>query len=76
MNSAALKSQESDVLRFRETIQIDSVGVTVLKKRQARKHQYIGLQNTFVEPEPYITDLNAQQHGEITGRCVTIDPGS
>ncbi|KAG1376765.1 hypothetical protein G6F61_007329 [Rhizopus arrhizus] len=71
-----LKSQESDVLRFRETIQIDSVGVTVLKKRQARKHQYIGLQNTFVEPEPYITDLNAQQHGEITGRCVTIDPGS
>ncbi|KAG0789894.1 hypothetical protein G6F16_007600 [Rhizopus arrhizus] len=27
------------------------------------------------ESEPYITDLDAQQHGEITGRCVTIDPG-
>jgi hypothetical protein len=75
MNSAALKPQESDVLRFRETIQIDSMGVTVVKKRQVGKHQYIGLQNIFVEPEPYIIDLNAQQHGEITGRCVTIDSG-
>ncbi|KAG1136474.1 hypothetical protein G6F37_011988 [Rhizopus arrhizus] len=75
MNSAALKPQELHVLRFRETIQIDSVGVAVLKKRQVRKHQCIGLQNIFVEPEPYITDLNAQQHGEITGRCVTIDSG-
>jgi hypothetical protein len=32
MNSAALKPQELDMLRFRGTIQTDGVGVTVLKK--------------------------------------------
>jgi hypothetical protein len=75
MSSAALKPQEHGVLQFRGTIQTDGVGDTVLKKRQDRKHRYIGLQNTFIEPTPYITTLNAQQHGEIAGRCVTIDPG-
>ncbi|KAG0769619.1 hypothetical protein G6F16_001976 [Rhizopus arrhizus] len=75
MSSAALKPQELGVLRFRGTIQTDGVGVIVLKKRQDRKHRYVGLQITFVEPEPYITGLNAQQHGEITGCYVTIGSG-
>ncbi|KAG1627598.1 hypothetical protein G6F44_012146 [Rhizopus delemar] len=75
MNSAALKPQELNVLRFRETIQTDDVSVTVFKKRQDRKSRYIGLQSTFVEPEPYITDLNVQQRGDITDRCNIIDPG-
>ncbi|KAG0946917.1 hypothetical protein G6F57_002441 [Rhizopus arrhizus] len=38
MNSADLKLQELGVFRFRGTIQIDGVSVTILKKRQARKH--------------------------------------
>jgi hypothetical protein len=75
MNSAALKPQELGVLRFRGIIQTEGVGVTVLKKIQDTKHRYIGLQSTFVESESYITILNAQQHREIAGRCVTIDPG-
>jgi hypothetical protein len=75
MNSTALKLQELGVLRFRGAIQTDGMGATVLKKRQNRKHQCIGLQSTFVGPEPYITDLDAQQHGKITGRYVTIEPG-
>ena len=74
MNSAALKPQELGVLRFRRTIQTEGVGVTVLKKRQDRKYRCIGLQSTFVELELYISGLNAQQHGEITDCCVTIDP--
>ncbi|KAG1144789.1 hypothetical protein G6F37_006610 [Rhizopus arrhizus] len=75
MNSAALKPQELCVLRFRGTIQTDGVSVTVFTKRQDKKRRYIGLQSTFVKSEPYITDLDAQQHGEITGRRVTINPG-
>ncbi len=74
MNSAALKPQELGVLRFRRTIQTEGVGVTVFKKRQDRKYRCIGLQSTFVELELYISGLNAQQHGEITDCCVTIDP--
>ncbi|EIE85794.1 hypothetical protein RO3G_10504 [Rhizopus delemar RA 99-880] len=76
MNSAALKPQELNVLRFRETIQTDDVSVTVFKKRQDRKSRYIGLQSTFVEPEPYITDLNVQQRGDITDRCSYSAPNT
>ncbi|KAG1449860.1 hypothetical protein G6F46_003563 [Rhizopus delemar] len=74
MSSAALKPQEISRLRFRGTIQMNGVGVTSLEKRQARKHRYVGLHNAFVESAPNITCLNAQQHGEITGCCATIDP--
>ncbi|KAG0786634.1 hypothetical protein G6F16_008592 [Rhizopus arrhizus] len=74
-SSAALKPQEHGVLQFRGTIQTDGVGATVLKKRQDRKYRYIGLQNIFIEPTPYITTLNAQQHGKIAGRCVIIGSG-
>ena len=74
MSSAALKPQEISRLRFRGTIQMNGVGVTSLEKRQARKHRYVGLHNAFVESAPNITCLNAQQHGEITRRCVIIDP--
>ena len=53
---------------------MNGVGVTALKKRQDRKHQYVVLQSTFVESVPNIACLNAQRYREITGRCATIDP--
>lgn len=45
------------------------------KKRQDRKHRYIGLQSTFVKPACCIKNLNAQQHGEMTDCWVTMDRG-
>lgn len=44
-------------------------------KERDRKHRYIRLQITSADPAPYIADHNVQLHGEITGRCATIDSG-
>ncbi|KAG1038748.1 hypothetical protein G6F43_012643 [Rhizopus delemar] len=52
---------DSKILDFVEQSK-HMVWVSQPLKRQYRKHRYIDLQSTFVGPEPYITDLNAQQH--------------
>ncbi|KAI7895167.1 uncharacterized protein EV154DRAFT_542092 [Mucor mucedo] len=72
LNSDAPKHQENGELQFRETIQTDGVGVTVIKKRMDRESRYTARFAVVIKPTQYISQEIAQ---ETVGRCVTIDPG-
>ena len=75
LDSKALKPQEGGQLRFRETIQTDGVGVTVLKKRLDKQTMYTARFTVEYEDTSYITNLTRRNHQEISGRCVAVDPG-
>ncbi|KAI7873490.1 uncharacterized protein EV154DRAFT_430754, partial [Mucor mucedo] len=71
LNSDALKHHENDEFQFRETIQTDGVGVTVIKIRMDRESRYTARFVVMVDSIQYISQEIAQ---ETVGRCVTIDP--
>ncbi|KAI7890503.1 uncharacterized protein EV154DRAFT_552220 [Mucor mucedo] len=76
LNAKHFKAQEENkLLRFRGTIQTDGVGVTVLKKRIDRQSSYTSTIKEADEKFKYISDLSAQEHKAVNGRCVAIDPG-
>ncbi|KAG0912531.1 hypothetical protein G6F33_005994 [Rhizopus arrhizus] len=54
---------------------IINMNSAALKPQEFGVLRFCGAIQTDVEPELYVTGLNAQQHGEIIGRCITIDPG-
>jgi hypothetical protein len=74
LNLKAFKNQGlNHQLQFRETIQTDGVGVSIIKKGTI---PLIGATITANPIDvPYITTLRAEEHQEIAGRCITIDPG-
>ncbi|KAI7893159.1 uncharacterized protein EV154DRAFT_542941 [Mucor mucedo] len=67
--------EENKLLRFCGTIQTDGVGVTVLKKRIDRQSSYTSTIKEADEKFKYISDLGAQEHKAVNGRCVAIAPG-
>ncbi|ORE09007.1 hypothetical protein BCV72DRAFT_202414, partial [Rhizopus microsporus var. microsporus] len=75
LDSKALKPQEGGQLRFRDTIQTDSIGVAVFKKRFDRQTRYTARFTVEYEAISYITNLTRRNHQKISGRCVAVGPG-
>ncbi|ORE09666.1 hypothetical protein BCV72DRAFT_191989, partial [Rhizopus microsporus var. microsporus] len=75
LDSKAIKPQEGGQLRFRDTIQTDSVGVMVFKKRFDRQTRYTAKFTVEYEATSYTTDLTRQNHQRISGRCVAVNSG-
>jgi transposase len=74
LNLKAFKNQGlNHQLQFRGTIQTDGVGVSIIKKTNDTAYGATVAADTI--DVPYITTLRAEEHQEIAGRCVTIDPG-
>ncbi|KAG2196762.1 hypothetical protein INT47_009653 [Mucor saturninus] len=66
LNAKPFKAQkENKLLRFCGTIQTDSVGVTVLKKRIDRQSSYTSTIKEADKKFKYISDLNTEEHKAV-----------